>query len=161
MFLLYVNDLPNLKLYANVLIYPDDVVLYHSGPDIAILLEELKYDLGLLLNWSNHNGLTINFSKTQYMVFSNRSKLRNARLPESLNLNGDIEIQRTNKYCYLGINLDPELQLEEVAKDAMQKASHKIYNLSKIRNSISTNTATILYKTISYIKQFYPRNKEN
>lgn len=76
MFLVYINDLPNLKLNSKILMYADDAVLLNSSPDLESTSQQLTHDLRLLVNWSNFNRLTINFQKSECMLFANRSKLR-------------------------------------------------------------------------------------
>lgn len=45
MFLIYVNDLPNLHINGNILMYADDVALYVSGRDFTELMSKFKQDL--------------------------------------------------------------------------------------------------------------------
>lgn len=41
MFIIYINDLPNLQLSSKIMLYADDVVLYISGDNIKSILEQL------------------------------------------------------------------------------------------------------------------------
>lgn len=148
MFLIYINDLPNLKLMSKTMMYADDVVLFISGSDLSSTMENLQRDLMLISNWSNYNRLTINYQKSEFMVFGSRSKLRTSSIPRGINLHDGARISMTNSYVYLGIPLDPELKFEDMANDVVKKVSHKIYNLSLIRRYISKTTATLLYKTM-------------
>lgn len=148
MFLIYINDLPNLNLFSNIIMYADDVVLYISGSDVYDITEKLKSDLLLLSNWSNYNRLTVNYQKSEFMAFGSRAKLRSSNIPLSIELCDGNKICRTNSYVYLGIQLDSELKFEDMANNVVKKVSHKIYNLSLIRKDISTSTAILLYKTM-------------
>lgn len=148
MFLMYINDLPNLKLVSKVILYADDVVLLTSGPNLLDTVENLRHDLSLLSNWSNYNRLTVNYQKSEYMLFANRSKLGIADIPPSIQLNNGDKINKVDSFVYLGVRLDSELRFEETASDTIKKVSHKIYNLSIIRKCISTTTAILLYKTM-------------
>lgn len=109
MFLIYVNDLPNLKLNGNLLMYADDVALYLSGPDFSDLLVKFNKDLQLLINWSNFNRLSINFEKSKFMTFCTRSKLKKLNIPKDLVIDGKYKISHVLYYSYLGVQLDSEL----------------------------------------------------
>lgn len=56
--------------------YANDDALYVSGPDLAELMLKFKHDIQLLTNWSNHNRLSLNFSKSNFMCISSKSMLR-------------------------------------------------------------------------------------
>lgn len=72
LFILYVNDLPNLPFTSHVIMYANDV-LFNSGPLLENIIDDMQNDLCSVINWSNYNRLAINFSKSNYMVFNNRS----------------------------------------------------------------------------------------
>lgn len=50
LFLLYINDLPNLKLKSHILMYADDVAVFISGPNLNHLIESMQDDLSLIMN---------------------------------------------------------------------------------------------------------------
>lgn len=120
LFLLYVNDLPNLPLSSKILLYADDVAIFTSGPQLQDIIDTMTRDIELIINWSNYNRLTINFSKTNFMIFGNRLKLRSTNIPHTISPNS-IEICRVDNFSYLGVKLDNELNFDtaitDVAKD--------------------------------------------
>lgn len=85
MFLLFINDMLNLPLKSKIIMYADDVAIYNSGPSLEVTLNTLCSDTCLfIINWSNYNRLTINFSKSNFMIFGNRSKLRILDIPTTI-----------------------------------------------------------------------------
>lgn len=72
LFLIYINDLANLPLKSSLLMYADDVAVFASGPNLNDIINDMQHDLSLIINWSNYNKLTINFNKSNFMVFSNK-----------------------------------------------------------------------------------------
>lgn len=147
LFILYVNDLPNLPLQSYIIMYADDVVLFTSGPELEDVITTIQTDLALVINWSNYNRLTINFSKSNYMVFNNRHKLRNISIPNYIVTDG-YSLARVENFVYLGVKLDSELNFESAILDTIKRLSHKIFTLSIIRRDMSTSCAILLYKTM-------------
>ena len=69
LFLVYVNDIGNSVPDAKVKLFADDTNLFVSHETIGILNEVVNRDIGLLCEWFLANKLSLNVSKTRYMVF--------------------------------------------------------------------------------------------
>lgn len=67
LFVLYINDLPNVLKYSNIHVYADDVQLYLSCPPVSVntCISYLNSDLYSLNKWASDNGLVLNPSKSQ------------------------------------------------------------------------------------------------
>lgn len=147
LFLIFINDLPNLNLKSKLLLYADDVVVYNSGSDLSVLYDDMCEDLRLVINWSNYNRLTINYSKSNFMVLGNRYKLNSICIPSTLSV-GPHSFNRVNSFVYLGIDLDCELNFENAIRNIIKRVNHRIFSLSVIRKDITSNCAIKLYKTM-------------
>ena len=73
LFILYVNDFPNISLNLKTTLFADDTTVSIAGKDFLSLREELSSQLGKISQWSFSNKLSLNSSKTRALVFSNRS----------------------------------------------------------------------------------------
>lgn len=108
LFLLYINDIFELPLKGNLILFADDAVLSYSGHNIMDIYSNMQYDLNLLVDWLYDNVLTINISKTKYMIFHSESK--------HIDMNGlkiqinDTEIERVTTIKYLGLHLQCNLK---------------------------------------------------
>jgi retron-type reverse transcriptase len=67
LFILYINDLPKLKIKSKLMLFADDTTIYLREPNIRDVLADLEADLKLILEWLNHNRLILNVAKTQAM----------------------------------------------------------------------------------------------
>ena len=56
--------------------------------------------------------------------------------------------QQVPSYKYLGITLDNSLNLNLQIQQTMNKVSHKLYILSKIRQFLTKESAILIYKTM-------------
>ena len=96
LFLLLINDLPNATNMFSIL-FADDTTLQLSSSNIVSLYEQANVELDKLADWFKANKLTLNISKTKYMIFKDKSKTVNFA---SHNLKIDNEvIERIGKNC--------------------------------------------------------------
>ena len=74
LFTLFINDLPA-KVNANVHLYADDSQIYYSTPieQLDVCVEKMNLALAEILNWAKINSVTINPTKSQAMLISNKA----------------------------------------------------------------------------------------
>ena len=70
LFLVYINDLPNV-CESKTVIYADDSVLLCTNVNTEKLKSKCENSFLQLENWINLNRLTLNHSKTNCVLFSN------------------------------------------------------------------------------------------
>ena len=104
-FILYLNDLTNASTFLKYVLFADDTNLFASGTDINALCTKINTELDRLNNWLSINKLSLNLSKTNYMIFCN-SKYPNI----SLCMNAaEIERERETVTTFLGVLVDEKL----------------------------------------------------
>eukprot|EP00732_Lithocolla_globosa_P001079 Lithocolla_globosa_v1_NODE_479_length_3945_cov_27.737018.p2 type:complete len:374 gc:universal NODE_479_length_3945_cov_27.737018:2311-3432(+) len=69
-FILYINDLPQALHHSNPLMFADDTTILTLNKDIHELRKLSQQDLNSLSIWCKLNLLTINYSKTAYLLLS-------------------------------------------------------------------------------------------
>ena len=146
LFLVYVNNMSNVLSHANYCLYADDTVLYVSGQDTGDMVEILQQDLERYSNWCVENHLTLNVSKTKFVVFG--TKQRTKRVDNIELFLNDSRLFKEPYYKYLGILLDSSLSYKQHMEQCAKIVSHKIYLLSKIRKWITEDTAVFIYKSM-------------
>ena len=65
LFLIYVNDLPDVATQCTLNLYADDTTLYYSDKDPLKVQRALNVDLDQTARWIKANGLRMNIAKTQ------------------------------------------------------------------------------------------------
>ena len=126
--------------------YADDTVLYLSGENIDNMVINLQTDLDRYSDWCSKNFLSLNVSKTKFVVFG--TSQRTKRIGNvNLTLNG-VSLYKEPYYKYLGIILDSHLNYKQHIDQCSKIVSHKIYLLSKIRRYITEETAIFIFKTM-------------
>ena len=69
-FISYINDLPNALELSKSYLFADDTSIYYSNSDIKQLEFVLNSELRKLDSWMKSNKLSVNISKTNYIIFS-------------------------------------------------------------------------------------------
>ena len=116
------------------------------------LKKALSSDFNLLSNWMEKNELILNLNdlkkgKTDVMLFGTNSRLlkQNQNVKISYRAN---EINCTETYRYLGVNLDPTLNLGEHFSYVYKKASSRLQLLRRIRPQLTNIAALRVYQSL-------------
>ena len=75
LFLIYVNDLPNCLKYTKCNMFADDTQIDASSHNIESVANTLNEDLANVSEWMKANKLSLNTSKTEYMIIGSHKRL--------------------------------------------------------------------------------------
>ena len=92
LFLLYINDIENCSKIVSFVLYADDTNAFYSTSCIKTLSKTMQTELEKAVKWFSANKLSINASKTKFVLFKGKNKSQNEQI--SLRINTDI----INKY---------------------------------------------------------------
>ena len=70
LFVIYINDLPEISDIAKFILYADDANIIVTGQCIDEVVSKINEVITKLLKWVDSNGLALNLKKTTYMVFT-------------------------------------------------------------------------------------------
>ena len=121
-FIIYINDIPNVLQIAKFILYADDANIFIKGNDITEVDEQLRDLCKILLKWVDSNGLRINLKKTKYMIFS---RARNLELLSTLRITY-LPIERLTKNTFLGVIFDENLTWSRHIKTIQTKIARYI-----------------------------------
>ena len=141
LFLLYVNDLSKVSDLLFVIMFADDTNLFISGKDIDVVVEIMNQELHKVSQWMIANKLTLNVTKTQYMVISTR---RNILPRDNLFINRE-QIERVYSTKFLGVIIDEKLNWCEHIKSIKSKISKSIGIICKARKKLNKSVLLTLY----------------
>ena len=88
--------------------YPDDTHLTHDDNDICSIAASLNQDLSNINGWLIANKLTLNMTKTEFMLIGSRQKLDSQSALPALAINGT-QLNRVNFTNSLGVLIDENL----------------------------------------------------
>ena len=65
---MYLNDITNTTSLFEIILFADDTTLLYSHPDISSKIDSINKELNEISNWFKANKLSVNISKTNYMM---------------------------------------------------------------------------------------------
>ena len=146
LFLIYINDLPNVSATLTPILFADDTTLSTSNSQYNLLVTDLNTQLEKIQNWTLANRLTVNVNKTIMMLCSNR--LANYT-------NSDIKIGTdnltfSNSCTFLGIRIDNRLNFSEHISNVSSKIAKATGILYRIRKRLPLRARLNFYYAFIY-----------
>jgi len=74
LYIIYVLELSNLKLYGSIYSYADDTALVVTGETCQSVAKIAENSLSKIIEWFSNNNLSLNYNKTVCITFSNSIK---------------------------------------------------------------------------------------
>ena len=143
LFILYINDLPNISNDMTCLSYADDTAIIFKNKCITHLQLTVNTLLLSITDWFCANFLSLNISKTYTQHYTTCSS--DFKLDVKLN-NTPVEEKANIKY--LGIEIDKSLKFTTHIDHISSIMSRNIGIIARIRYCIDKRTAHILYNSL-------------
>ena len=136
LFLIYINDLPNVskKLYS--ILFADDTSVFLEGNNLNSLSTIINEELNKLSIWLASNKLTLNIEKSHYVIF-HRARLKQSNINITLS---NISLERVTFTKFLGLIIDEKLSFTRhisYIKNEISKASGIVIKARKYLNKKS------------------------
>ena len=151
LFLLYINDLPTATSFCTSL-FADDTALSISSCNLDELFRIANIELCKAAEWFNTNKLTLNVSKTKYILF----RKKNMKIfPEVHKLSiGNEDIERIGFGCrdehfkFVGMKMDEYLTWDFHIKHIENKVSSANFALNRTKNLLPVNVRKLIYNSL-------------
>ena len=140
LFILYINDLANISDILQLILFADDTNAFCAGKDVIDLTHKITDELSIMKEWFDINKLSLNVSKTKYMVFTN-CKI-NCEIKISIN---DISIERVHVTKFLGVLMDENLNWKAHINSIGTKLAKTVSVFYKVRNLLNKGSLYTLY----------------
>ncbi len=150
LFILYTNDLPKCLSSSNCILFADDTTVYLSGNNKSDMFAIMRDDLSSLIDWFRANKLSLNLSKTNFVLFQPKQMVIKDNSPPKdchLQFGPDI-IQQKQHVKFLGMELDEYMEWFFHYKSLNSKLSRAIYILNKVKNVLPTHCMRTLYYSL-------------
>ena len=132
LFLIYINDLPLVSKTLSTTLYADDTNFSLNHRNYEEMIPLLNSELAKIQEWTLANRLTINPTKTEILLFSNRN------IPpcnEQPSLNGNL-INWVDSARFLGVLIDKKVNFKVHIAYVLNKISKNCGILYKIRDNL-------------------------
>ena len=134
-FLVYINDFVNATNYFSIRLFADDTLLTLAGKDLDLLLQRINSELPAIYKWLCSNRLTLNLSKTKYLVFQPRQKVSsNVHPPLKI---ADQCLEQSYSIKYLGLVIDCFLSWHDHIDHISSKISKSVNIIAKLKTTVT------------------------
>jgi hypothetical protein len=147
LFLLYINDLINVSNLLFPILFADDTNIFISGKNLNDMVRTLNGELGKIVEWLQVNKLSLNISKTHYMIF-NLGK-RKLGTVDPVTINGH-NLERVETTQFLGVKIDSKLSWMPHIQYIKGKISKGIGIIAKARKVLSITSLITMYYCFIY-----------
>ena len=142
LFLIYINDLNSYSKTLKTIMFADDTNLFLSGKNIKDIETRINDELELMTEWFRANLLSLNVSKTSFIVFGNRKNLEVKIYIDNMLL------ERQNDTKFLGVILSSDLKWNKHVDTVVNKITKTIGIISKVRHFLPISITRTLYLTL-------------
>ena len=148
LFLIYINDMANVSDELFTLLFADDTNTFLTGNDVNQMIKIMNSELQKLVTWMQVNKLSLNVSKTHFIIFRS-SKMKNPVFTERLTMN-NVDLKQEIKTKFLGVIIDQKLSWGPHIDHIKSKASKGIGIICKTKSLLNVSTLTTLYNSFVY-----------
>ena len=157
LFIIYMNDIHMASNKFNAILYADDTNLISplcafnsslsiKSSDPEHMSQQINSELANIQEWLNVNKLSLNVSKTKFMIFHYHQRNIEYIVPE-IKINSE-RIEKVSEFNFLGLTIDEHLSW----KPHIQKISNKIARtlgiMCRLKNFLPTHILRILYNSL-------------
>ena len=146
LFLIYINDLPKISNNMTSTLFADDTNFSISHTDYDTMVNTLNSDLIAIEDWTITNRLTINLSKTEMLLFTNRLVNQN---DQRIMLGGGC-LGFVESCKFLGIYIDVGLTYKSHITYLVGKISRSAGILYRIKNNLPLECRLQYYYSFIY-----------
>jgi hypothetical protein len=152
LFIIYVNDLPDILEKLEATIFADDTTLVTYAKDVDSLEKTANQELKIVAKWFQNNKLTFNAKKTYYILFTHEQSHKRREL--KIEING-ATINQKDKIKHLGVLFHQHLRWHEHVNHILKKTLKFLPVLTYIRNYVTRKTLMIIYNSFIYPHLIY------
>ena len=148
LFLVYINDLPNISEVLQFYLFADDTNIYCEAESMKNL-ETVNKELRKLDTWLIINRLSLNIAKTNFLIFHPYNKPINQRITLKINKKA---ISESECIEYLGVMVDSTLtwniHIDKISKTT-SRSTGLLYKIRHfVNNQILRMFTTVLFALI-------------
>ena len=145
MFLIFVNDLPDVVSKCMVNLYADDTTIYYANKDSKKVTITLNADLSSIVDCIEHNRLKMKINKTQLMTLG-RKACKHQYDQIRVNVRGT-NIAKSDQVKYLGVIVDSDLSWKAHIAKIRQKAFAALASIRRTSHFLPSKTCKTMYNS--------------
>jgi len=125
LFILYINDITNSSRLLSFILFADDTNIFSSSNSLQDLENITNIELCRVSDWFKANKLSLNASKTHFVLFGNKPRPNNAN-PLKIIIDGKV-LEQIGHSKFLGVVIDAKLNWKHHVNHVSLKISRGIF----------------------------------
>ena len=148
LFIIYINDFSQASSIFNFILYADDTTLFSNLKSFGNKIQTKEYlinaELSNVIEWLNINKLSLNKSKSKYMIFHVPNKDI-----QYLTLKIDnVIIEKVDEFSFLGLTVDTNLNWKRHSEKICNKCTKMIGILNRLKYVLPLGIKIMLYTSL-------------
>ena len=139
--LLYTNDLPKCLQHSPPRMYADDTSITFGGSDVDEINNCINLDLERIRVWLAANKLTLNMSKTEFLLICSKQRLLGPKAKTTSSIN-QFPVKQVSKVKSLGVHIDENLTWECHVNELSKKIA------TGIKHTVPNKTLICIYNSL-------------
>ena len=153
LFIIYINDLHMASDKFNYILYADDTTLIGNISNFksinmqCSITDNINIELDKICDWLAVNKLSLNASKSNYMIFHHRQKkLKSTSIP-ILEMNHTL-IKQVNEFSFLGLTVNNHMDWNSHITNISNKITKTMGIMNRIKKSIPQQILNLMYNSL-------------
>ena len=152
LFLIYINDLPNVSEVLNFYLFADDTNICYESKTLKDIEKTINEELNKLFIWLNVNRLSLNIDKTKCIIFHPYNKPMKDHI--TIKINNKV-IDQKEYIKYLGVLMDSTLSWKFHISNISKKILRSIGIMYKLRPFLPLKVMKDVYYSLIYLHIIY------
>ena len=131
LFLIYISDITSVSKIQELILFADDTNIFISHKDLDPLIQIINSEISRLNSWFIANKLSLNLSKTNFIIFTKR-KYDRSSVSNKITFDGGA-IHQVSSTKFLGVQIDEHLTWSDHIQSVADKISKTCGILSKLK----------------------------
>ena len=158
LFILYLNDMHTVSYLMKFIIFADNTNVLYTGNAISEMCKTVSKELDKLSSWFMAKKLSLNISKTNFMVISRKQIINDPIV--SIN---SINIERVYITQFLGVHIDCQLDWNGHIMSIKNKIAKNVSVMNRVKHLLNRHALYSLYTTLiipymNYCCEFWGNN---
>ena len=146
LFILYVNDIVNTSHVFNFTLFADDTTILYSHKDLETQVPTINRELSEVSNWFKTNKLSVNASKTNFMILGTSQMTKKYDQDDSLQIIlDDTKLDRVTNTKFLGVIIDENITWKQHIDATSKTISRNIGVINKLKHYLPGRILYSLY----------------
>ena len=146
LFVIYINDLPNVLESCCASLYADDTVIYCCCSSSQERSEKLNRHLLSVAKWLNEHKLTLNLKKTKCMLIGSNRKLE-SKVALTLSIR-DYKVDNVCNFKYLGIFISADFTWTNHVEYIASKVNQRLGLPKRIKHLLPIKLRLLYYNSL-------------